>query len=304
MPNILLVEDSATQAMQMRILLESAGHEVICAEDGLCAIECLSKSPCELVVTDLEMPQMNGLQLVERMRSDFPHIPSVLVTARGSETLAAEALQKGAAGYVPKSMMDSMLLKTVQDVLGVMRTDRTYANLIDCTLQNHFILQLPSDPAMIAPAVDLPIQIAAGMEILSGTELHRLSTAIQESLQNALYRGNLELGYDQWKSESDFDDTGLALAPIVAERLAQMPYKDRTIRYDVLLTKEFVRVIITDDGPGFDITNVPIKGHPRSLEESRGRGLVLIQSLTDDVKFNPAGNQIILLKRASTGRSH
>jgi anti-sigma regulatory factor (Ser/Thr protein kinase) len=90
----------------------------------------------------------------------------------------------------------------------------------------------------------------------------------------------------------------------VAERLAQMPYKDRTIRYDVLLTKEFVRVIITDDGPGFDITNVPIKGHPRSLEESRGRGLVLIQSLTDDVKFNPAGNQIILLKRASTGRSH
>lgn len=180
-----------------------------------------------------------------------------------------------------------------------MRTDQTYANLIDCTLQNHFILQLPSDPAMLGPAVDLPIQIAAGMELLSGTELHRLSTAIHEALRNALYRGNLELDYDQWKPAEDFDENGLAVEPIVAERLQQEPYKSRRIRYDVLLTKDFIRVIITDDGPGFDVTNVPIKGHPDGIDDTHGRGLVLIQSLTDDVKFNPAGNQITLLKRCT-----
>jgi len=60
MPNILLVEDSATQAMQMRILLESAGHDVMCAEDGACAIKCLGAAAYELVVTDLEMPHMSG----------------------------------------------------------------------------------------------------------------------------------------------------------------------------------------------------------------------------------------------------
>ncbi len=296
MPNILLVEDSATQSMQMRILLESAGHEVTCAEDGVHAIDCLNKNTCELVVTDLEMPHMNGLELVAKMQSDFPHIPSVLVTARGSEHLAAEALQKGAAAYVPKSMLDTLLLKTVEDVLGVLRTDQTYARMIDCTIQNHFILEFPSEPCFIGPAIDLPLQIAAGMELLSGTELHRVSTAVREALNNALYRGNLELSPHQWQDADDFDVSALALPPIVAERLSQEPYKDRKVRYDVLLSKELIRFIITDQGPGFDVSSIPIKNDPKSIDDSSGRGLVLIQAMMDDVKFNPAGNQITLVK--------
>ena len=304
MPSILLVEDSPTQLMQMKILLEGAGHEVTCAEDGRCAIDCLDSVGCEIVVTDLEMPGMNGLELIERMRADYPHIPSVLVTARGSEQLAAQALQRGAAAYVPKSLLESLLIKTVEDVLGVMRTNRTYARLIDCTVQNHFILELPSDPTMIPSAVDLPIQIAAGMELLSGTELHRVSIALQEALNNALYRGNLELTPEQWRDGQAFDEDNLAVPHAVAERLESEPFCDRHIRYDVLLTADHLRFIITDDGPGFDVSNVPTKNDPKSMEEGRGRGLVLIHAMMDEVKFNPAGNQIMMLKRCKRGSSN
>ena len=302
MPNILLVEDSATQAMQMRILLESAGHDVMCAEDGACAIKCLGAAAYELVVTDLEMPHMSGLELVERMRSEFPHIPSVLVTARGSEKLAAEALQKGAAAYVPKSMLESLLLKTVEDVLGVLRTDQTYARMIDCAIQNHFILDLPSEPDFLAPAIDLPIQIAAGMELLSGTELHRLSAAIREAMNNALYRGNLELNRDQWQAQEDFDETHLAVPASVAERVNAEPYKSRKIRFDVLLTKELIRITITDQGQGFDTTKVPMKGDPSSMSQTVGRGLVLIQAFMDEVHFNDSGNQITMTKRCNVSK--
>ena len=299
MPNILLVEDSATQAMQMRILLESAGHDVICAEDGACAMKCLADATYELVVTDLEMPHMSGLQLVERMRSEFPHIPSVLVTARGSEKLAAEALQSGAAAYVPKSMLESLLLKTVEDVLGVLRTDQTYSRMIDCAVQNHFILDLPSEPEFLDPAVDLPIQIAAGMELLSGTELHRLSAAIREALSNALYRGNLELTHEQWQVQEDFDETHLAIAQCVAERVNAEPYKNRKIRYDVMLTKEFIRITVTDQGPGFDTSTIPVKGDPNAMNQKAGRGLVLIQAFMDEVQFNETGNRISMTKRCN-----
>ncbi|MFG0255990.1 MAG: response regulator, partial [Rhodopirellula sp. JB053] len=109
MAKILLVEDSPTQAAQISMLLEAAEHEVVHANNGQCGIDELQRQSIDIVVTDLEMPELNGLQLVERMRDDFSHIPSILVTGHGSEELAAEALQLGAAGYVPKNRMSELL---------------------------------------------------------------------------------------------------------------------------------------------------------------------------------------------------
>ena len=143
MSNILLVEDSATQAMQMKLLLESAGHTVTCVDDGTVALERLADGFNELVVTDLELPLMSGLELIKKMQADFPQIPAVLVTAQGSERLAAEALKYGAAAYVPKSMLTEMLLGTVEDVLGVLRTDRSYAELIDYLTENRLVFDTP-----------------------------------------------------------------------------------------------------------------------------------------------------------------
>ena len=94
MAKVLLVEDSPTQAVEMRMLLEEGSHEVRHAANGKIALDVLAQEPLDIVVTDLEMPEVNGLQLVETMRADFAHVPAILVTARGSEELAAEALQK------------------------------------------------------------------------------------------------------------------------------------------------------------------------------------------------------------------
>ncbi len=200
MSNILLVEDSATQAMQMKMLLESASHTVTCVDDGTVALERLADGYNELVVTDLELPLLSGLDLIKKMQADFPQIPAVLVTAQGSERLAAEALKHGAAAYVPKSMLTEMLLGTVEDVLGVMRTDRSYAELIDHLTENRLIFDLPCKPDLIEPVIDLTMHMAAGMELLSGTDRHRVSAALRHVLSNSLYRGNLELTMRSGKS--------------------------------------------------------------------------------------------------------
>ena len=86
------------------MLLEEGHHDVMHVANGKLAIAVLESEPIELVVTDLEMPEMNGLELVEAMRSDFEHIPAVLVTARGSEELASKALRPSA--------MQGMCLRT------------------------------------------------------------------------------------------------------------------------------------------------------------------------------------------------
>ena len=76
----------------MQLLLEDAGHTVEIVSDGLEALKSLHRATPDLVVTDLMMPGMDGMALVDAIRTDFPYVPVVLVTAFGSEQAAAHAL--------------------------------------------------------------------------------------------------------------------------------------------------------------------------------------------------------------------
>jgi CheY-like chemotaxis protein len=296
MPNILLVEDSPTQAMQMKVLLESANHCVVCCDDGTSALEHLASGKNEIVVTDLELPVMNGLDLVKQMSVDFPHIPTILVTSHGSERLAAEALRTGAAAYVPKVMLGELLLSTVEDVLGVLRTDRSYSQLIDCTIENRLVFELPNDPRLTTNAINLVMQICSGMQLLTGSDSYRVGTALQHAMSNALYRGNLELRFDQYRHTLPEEVELENPSPAVADRLSHSPYKDRKIHFDARLMRDVIRFVVRDEGRGFDTPKSSPKQDPQLLSASRGRGLVLIYNAMDKVSFNGPGNEITMIK--------
>ncbi len=296
MSNILLVEDSPTQAMQMKLLLESAAHSVTCCDDGTTALEQLQSGTCELVVTDLELPMMNGLDLIKQMQCDFPQIPAVLVTGQGSERLAAEALRAGATAYVPKSLVDDLLLGTVEDVLGVMRTDRSYAELIDCTVENRLVFELPNKLELLSTAIDLTMQLASGMQLLSGIDRYRVGMALQQAASNAIYRGNLGLSREQWHQTSNEENGDGQLSPVVAERLQAAPYQHRKVHYDARLMRDVIRVVIRDEGNGFDFRSIANENDPQAMSAASGRGLVLIRSFMDKVSFNDSGNEITLIK--------
>ena len=82
------------------------------------ALESMQRGMPDVVICDLQMPEMNGLELVEAVTREFPAIPVILMTARGSEEIAAEALRKGAASYVPKSRLADNLYDTVNRILA------------------------------------------------------------------------------------------------------------------------------------------------------------------------------------------
>src|SRR5205085_333036 len=110
MSRILVVEDSRTQALAIEMLLHDAGFETALATHGGEALEVLRHSSFDVVLTDLQMPVMNGLELVEAVRRDHPMTPVVLMTALGSEEIAVEALRKGAASYVPKRILNQSIV--------------------------------------------------------------------------------------------------------------------------------------------------------------------------------------------------
>jgi two-component system, chemotaxis family, sensor kinase CheA len=117
---ILIVDDSVTSRTLERNILTSAGYEVIVATDGEEAWEALQAESVDLVVSDVEMPRCNGLELTRRIRasSRFQKLPVVLVTSLANQTHRYEGAQAGANAYIVKGAFDQdQLLESVGRLL-------------------------------------------------------------------------------------------------------------------------------------------------------------------------------------------
>src|SRR5262245_20290779 len=123
-PVILVVDDSpADRRLAGAIIDEGLECDVAFAEDGISALAALGRTPVRIVLTDLAMPGMSGLELVEAIRNHHPGVPVVLMTAYGNEDVAIEALRKGATSYVPKRTLDRDLVETLEQVLAAAQVE-------------------------------------------------------------------------------------------------------------------------------------------------------------------------------------
>jgi two-component system chemotaxis sensor kinase CheA len=109
---LLLAEDSITTRTQEKRILESAGYEVVTAVDGVDAFNKLGTRPFDAVVTDVEMPNMTGLQLAEQIRKDnrYKELPIILVTSLASDEDRKRGVEVGANAYLTKGNFDQKLL--------------------------------------------------------------------------------------------------------------------------------------------------------------------------------------------------
>ena len=114
--SILVVEDSITARALLKNILESAGYHVTTAVDGIDAYTTLKTGTFNLIVSDVEMPRMDGFELTAKVRSDkqLAELPIVLVTALGSREHRERGIDVGANAYIVKSSFDqSNLLEVI-----------------------------------------------------------------------------------------------------------------------------------------------------------------------------------------------
>lgn len=118
---LLVVDDSFTTRELIRSILQSAGYEVSAALDGADALDKLRSGPYDLVVSDVEMPRLDGFQLAAHIRSDadLHAVPVILITSLASEEHRRRGLEAGAQAYIVKSQFNQQsLLDVVRQLLG------------------------------------------------------------------------------------------------------------------------------------------------------------------------------------------
>jgi len=120
LPRLLVVDDSLSARKTLETLLSDSGYEVTTAIDGLDALDKVRANPPDLILTDLEMPRMSGMELAAIVRNsrNFSHIPVIMVTSRSTRKHRGEAEAAGVSAYLTKPWTETGVLDQVQQLLG------------------------------------------------------------------------------------------------------------------------------------------------------------------------------------------
>ena len=117
---VVVADDSISVRKFVGRMLEKAGYRVKLASDGLEASEIVAQVGCHLVITDLEMPRMNGYELMAHLRQDplMRRIPVLVVTSRAGAKHRERAMKEGASGFLTKPVQEDQLIATVEGLIG------------------------------------------------------------------------------------------------------------------------------------------------------------------------------------------
>jgi DNA-binding NtrC family response regulator len=177
---ILVVDDTPLIREHLRVFLEQDGYEVETAEDGRSALAALRERPFHLAITDLRMPDMNGLELLEAVRSDRLQLGVLVLTGHGDTAVALEAMDAGADDFVAKPYEPDYLRFVVQRILDrrrlideleqlrkQMRQDYSFHNMVSKSPRMRKIFDLIEQVGPLGSTVLIHGETGTGKELVA-----------------------------------------------------------------------------------------------------------------------------------------
>ncbi|TWT82164.1 Luminescence regulatory protein LuxO [Planctomycetes bacterium CA13] len=303
MATVLLCEDSPTHMVLMQTLLEDDGHEVRCAADGRQGLEQIRQTMPDVVVTDLRMPEMNGLELVQAIANEYSSLPTVVVTARGSEDLAVDALALGAANFVPKNSLNVLLNPMVRRAISFAKCDAFYQAFKGQLHSPEFYYKLGNTIDAINPASQFVIESLAAAGQLNPTDRIRIGMAVASALFNAICYGNLELQDEDPRIAEAIAGNESSRGELI-EHAKSPTFSKRHVHLKVSVGDCDTRISVAHDGPGRLARFHPAPGTAESFEVEQCRGMMLITSFMDNMMFNSDFSEVIMVKNHAASENH
>ncbi len=260
---IMVVDDEPMMTQLLGRFLKEKGYQVGTAADGREALEELKSREYHLLITDVRMPYLDGLQLLKAAKDLFPRLPVIFISGYGEAETVVAALKAGADNFLAKPLDLEVLERVVEQSLAM-------ASLAPkrCALPSIVQKTQITAPSRAECMQDIIYQLAlsaVAVGFASPDLDSNLKLALVEAITNAMEHGN------RW-------DEG------------------QQVRITAEMSANQLKVTVSDLGAGFDHRKLTNPTDRERLLAERGRGVFLINSIMDQVLYNPAGNEVTLIK--------
>lgn len=273
------------------------GYKVSEAVDGLEALKKIELDKPDLIITDIRMPNMDGLELLERVKERGIDVPVIILTGYGQIEDALKAIRLGARGFMKKPFNVEEIVTLIEGTFAMGEEQLDVPDVMPFVRSQTVTVKIPNNYIYLQKVVNFIFHTVRVTWQVGRAELNDLRVASLEALLNGFEHGNLKI--DKKKKEECLLKGHIEYQRYLMEQ-AQLPQNRNTFLTCVLYVdtlKAEVRVI--DDGDGFDHSRIyqDFSGlAPEEFMRVHGRGLFLINSLMDEVEFNEKGNMIRFVK--------
>ncbi|MGK5095151.1 response regulator [Deltaproteobacteria bacterium TL4] len=268
------------------------GRNSICthqASNGQEALEVLKQQHIDLIITDVRMPFMDGIQLTRQVRKEYPEMPIVVLSGFTDEEMVIAALRGGANNFLNKPVDHHEFLHVILPLVAIIEQRRT--QIFDYRLLQKLSgeICLGNDLKAIPATVDFLVQHLKTGPYTS--RLHGLKIGLQEMLVNAIEHGNLAITNAE-KEEALEKGT---FEKLLQERLEVKEYQSRkvSIQYEFTPAKALFKII--DAGKGFDWLKFADEFGQSRLMAKSGKGILFARLYCDEVHYDEKGTQVSLV---------
>jgi YesN/AraC family two-component response regulator len=264
MAKILVVDDEEILRSTLKRVLNRDDMETTLTASAKEALALLENEKFDLIITDVKMPEMDGITFLKTVRSNDPEVPIVILTGFATVEMTRDALQSGAYNFITKPFEVENILGIVKKGLSLKKEivrNKEVASFTKCA----FDVEIPSRSELLGGVIFYIIEQLKLVDFSERIISTEILMTLDEAITNAHKHGNKN-------------------------------NKEKKIFVRTKIDAQKMEMSIRDEGEGFDPDKLIDPLSPEGIERNCGRGVFLIKSYMDEVSYNDKGNELTIVK--------